>query len=93
MNLTDLDGKNVLIRTVTHYYTGRLVLPDCDQPQTWLHLEGAAWIADTGRFSTALASGTLEEVEPYPSGVIVRISFGSVVDLAPWQHDLPRSVK
>ena len=86
-----LDGKNVLVRTVTHYYTGRLALPDADQPQGWLRLDDAAWIADTGRFSAALEKGTLAEVEPYPGACYV--SAGAVVDVCEWPHELPRKVK
>ena len=91
MNLTELDGKNVLVRTVTNYYTGCLVLPDSDQPQTWLELRDAAWIADTGRFSDALKTGKLEEVEPYPGTCYV--AAGAVVDVCEWPHELPRSQK
>jgi hypothetical protein len=80
-------GKNVFIRTVTHYYTGRLEAVE----DGFLHLEQAAWVADTGRFGEALAKGTLSEVEPYPSGCAV--SLGAVVDVSIWQHDLPDRVR
>ena len=54
-------GKSYLIRSVTMYYTGRLAsVTDTD-----LVLEDAAWIADTGRFATALKTGELNEVEPF----------------------------
>lgn len=46
-------GTTYIIRTVTMYYTGRL-------QSVWpgeLVLSDAAWIADTGRFSTALSTG------------------------------------
>jgi hypothetical protein len=45
-------GKNYLIRTVTMINTGRLVAVGDHE----LVLENAAWIADTGQFSAALAS-------------------------------------
>jgi hypothetical protein len=83
-----LTGKNVLVRTVTNYYTGRLA---SNGANGWLQLDDAAWIADTGRFSTALAKGTLSEVEPYPGTCY--ISAGAVVDISEWTHDLPRTVK
>lgn len=86
MDITELIGKNVLIRTVTNYYTGHLL--SCAD---WLHLEDAAWIADTGRFHEALKTGKLNEVEPYPADCW--ISAGAVVDLCHWPHDLPRTVK
>ena len=79
----------VIVRTVTHYYVGNLVKED----DRWLYLDACSWIADTGRWSTALATGSLNEVEPYPADVIVRVAIGAVVDVAAWQHALPRSVK
>ena len=77
-------GKNVLIRTVTNYYTGYVNAVD----KRFIHLIDAAWIADTGRFSDALANGTLSEVEPYPGSVLVAI--GAIVDITEWAHSLPR---
>ena len=86
MDITSLTGKNVFIRTVTNYHTGRLV--SCAQ---FLHLEEAAWIADTGRFADALGTGDLAEVEPYPADCW--IAAGSVIDISEWQHPLPRTRK
>jgi hypothetical protein len=83
--LAGLIGRNVFIRTVTNYYTGRLISAGGD----YLHLEGAAWIADTGRFATALATGQLSEVEPYPADCWV--AAGAIVDVCEWPHDLPRT--
>jgi len=78
-------GKTYLIRTVTHYYTGRVVaVTDTD-----LLLTNAAWIADTGRFATALETGKFNEVEPFMDDVIV--ARGAIVDATQWRHDLPRS--
>lgn len=77
-------GEKYLIRGVTMYYTGRVVsVTDSD-----IVLEDAAWIADTGRFSDALATGDLKEVEPYKDPVIV--SRGIIVDATKWNFDLPR---
>jgi hypothetical protein len=83
----NLTGKNVLIRGVTHYYTGHLT----EVVDGWLHLEKAAWVADTGRFAQALRSGDLSEVEPYPGDCWV--NGAAVMDIAPWAHELPREVK
>lgn len=84
---TKYGGKNVFIRTVTHHYTGRMsCLAD-----GFIHLEDSAWIADDGRFNECLATGKLNEVEPYPFGCCVAI--GAIVDICAWQHTLPRSVK
>jgi hypothetical protein len=46
-------GQSYLIRTVTHYYTGRLVAVDGNE----LLIEEAAWIADTGRFADMFKTG------------------------------------
>jgi hypothetical protein len=80
-------GNAVLIRTVTHYHTGKIVeiLPD------HLVLEKAAWIADTGRFSQALESGNLNEVEPFKAPVAVFKS--AIIDITTWNNPLPESVK
>jgi hypothetical protein len=85
--MKSLEGKAVLIRTVTSYFTGRVL----DMDDQWIHLGDAAWIADTGRFSNALRTGELEEVEPYPSDCLV--SRQAVVDLCEWSHQLPRLVR
>jgi hypothetical protein len=79
-------GENVIIRTVTHYFTGRVA----GESERWIALEDAAWVADTGRFAEALRTGKLSEVEPYPGSCLVAI--GAVVDVAPWPHSLPRLV-
>ena len=86
MDITALIGKNVFIRTVTNYYTGRLA-----EVGQYLHLEDAAWIADTGRFADALKTGKLNEIEPYPADCWV--AAGSVTDISEWQHQLPRIQK
>ena len=80
-------GKAVFVRTVTHHHTGRLVAAD----DHFLRLEDAAWIADDGRFSVALATGSLAEVEPFPDACLV--SIGSLIDVTEWLHDLPRAAK
>ena len=83
-----LNGKNVFIRTVTCYYTGKLAGWTHGDDGTWLQLDDAAWIADTGRFADALATGELTEVEPYPGTVFVAVA--AVVDMCEWAHKLPR---
>ena len=80
-------GKSYLVRCVTHYYTGKLLA----LTPTELVLGDAAWIADTGRFATALKTGVLNEVEPFPGNVIV--NRGSMVDATEWAHALPREQK
>jgi hypothetical protein len=80
-------GNPVLIRSVTHYYTGRIVIVTKDE----IVLEDAAWIADTGRFSEALKNGLFIEVEPFVQPVAV--GRGAIVDVTDWTHALPRSAK
>ena len=76
-------GQAVLIRTVTHYYTGWISRID----SRWIELDDAAWIADTGRFADVFSRGPAE-VEPYPGRCWIAV--GAVVDVAPWPLDLPR---
>lgn len=68
-------GENYLIRTVTMIETGRVVRVT----PTEVVLEGAAWIADTGRFADALKSGNFNEVEPFPDGEVI-VGRGAIVD-------------
>ncbi len=78
-------GENYFIRTVTNYLTGRLTVVTEHE----LVLADAAWVADTGRFADAISGGKLNEVEPYPSDVIV--GRGSIVDACVWTFPLPRA--
>ena len=80
-------GSTVLIRTVTMIQVGRVVSMD----ERFVELADASWVADTGRFSAALTTGSLSEVEPFPAGCLVGV--GAIVDVAPWPHPLPRTVK
>ena len=80
-------GEKVLIRTVTHYTVGRI-------KAVYRHeivLDGASWVADTGRFHDALVSGELKEIEPFPNFVIV--ARGAIVDCTLWPHELPNKQK
>jgi hypothetical protein len=89
-----LIGKKVIVRTVTHYYTGLLIAVghvEGNPAAAFLRLDDAAWIADTGRWHKALHDGSLEEVEPYPGTCYV--SLGAVVDMCEWDHELPRTAK
>lgn len=79
-------GQAYLIRTVTLYYTGKVIRVTPKE----IILEDAAWIADTGRFSDALKTGVLNEIEPMGEVIIGR---GAVVDAARWNHALPKEKK
>lgn len=80
-------GKSYLIRTVTMIDTGVLVGVGDKE----LVLEEAAWIADTGRFSEAIAKAEFNEVEPFPKGRII-INRSCVID-AVEMIKVPRSLK
>lgn len=75
-----------LIRTVTNYSLGTLERIDGD----FLVLSGASWVADTGRFTEALKSGKLEEVEITNE---CYVNINAIVDAFPWQHKLPTEQK
>ena len=83
-------GNNVLIRTVTHYQTGKIVEIN-EKPVPHVVLVNAAWIADTGRFNQALTASTVSEAEPFPSPVAVLLGAG--VDITDWRGELPAAVK
>lgn len=82
-------GNAVYIRTVTHHYTGKIVLLTKDE----IVLSDAAWIADSARWANALRDGTLSEVEPYPDDVFVSVGRGALCDVSTWKHALPRTQK
>jgi hypothetical protein len=80
-------GKTYLFRTVTHINIGtvtEIVGQD-------IVLNPAAWIADTGRWTDALRTGTLNEVEPYPDGTIINRT--ALIDTTPWTHNVPDQQK
>ena len=82
-------GASYLVRTVTNYFSGCLIAVYEHE----LVLTKAAWIADTGRFSEALKTGVMSEVEPIPGDVI--IGRGAIVDVCEWPKGkpLPDTVK
>ena len=80
-------GEKYFIRTVTYFATGKVKRIT----GSFLELEDAAWIADTGRFNAAIAKGTLSEVEPVEVPMYINIS--SITDAFLWKHKLPREVK
>lgn len=80
-------GESYFIRTVTYFATGRVKAI----VGSFLVLEDAAWIADTGRFNEAINEGKLNEVEPVK--VEMFVNTGSITDAFIWTHKLPREVK
>lgn len=82
----ELTGKKVFIRTVTYHLVGKVE----KVVDGFIKLSGASWIADSGRFSQAIKEGTLNEVEPVEEALV---SLGSIVDIFPWNHELPTKQK
>ena len=82
-------GKNVIVRTVTMIYTGRLDhVTDTD-----LVLVDCSWIPQTERYMQFVAEGKVKECEPYPDGLPVYINRGALLDMCELKEDLPRSQK
>lgn len=82
-------GKNVIVRTVTMIYTGRLEqVTDTD-----LVLVDCSWIPETDRFAQFVAEGKVKECEPYPDGLPVFINRGALLDMCELTKSLPRSQK
>lgn len=82
-------GKNVIVRTVTMIYTGRLQ----SVTSTDLVLVDCSWIPETDRFMQFVANGSVKECEPYPDGLPVFINRGALLDMCELRKDLPRSQK
>lgn len=80
-------GKNYFIRTVTMYYTGRLVKIYAE----FIELDECAWIPDTGRFQDFLLKGNANEVEPFINKVVIPLS--SLIDMTEWRNELPKKQK
>ena len=77
-------GDKLFIRTVTFHLLGQIEEVNGD----WVRLSSASWVADSGRFHTAIADGSLSEVE-YVGDAYVNLA--TAVDAFPWAHDLPTS--
>lgn len=84
--LDDLIGKKFFFRTITYHLVGRVT----KRFGNFLMLEHASWVADSGRFSNAIAEGTLDEVEPVG---IAYLNMDSLTDFFPWVHELPSEQK
>ena len=82
-------GKNVIVRTVTMIYTGRLD----SVTNTDLVLVDCSWIPETDRFMEFVANGSIKECEPYPDGLPVYINRGALLDMCELKGKLPRSQK
>lgn len=84
-------GEAYLFRLVTYAWVGRVVAFGDKE----IVLNEASWVADTGRFSNAIAGGlesqSSSEIEPAGDGVV--IGRGAIVDAVPYKHVLPKVQK
>ncbi len=79
-------GTTYLIRTVTYHFIGKLrSVTDSD-----IVFDDACWLADSGRFAEALATGKVSECEAVPDGHIV--GRAGIIDAAVWLHPTPKTV-
>jgi len=78
-------GNKVLIRTVTMIDLGVVI----GESEHFVHLDDGGWVADTGRFGTALVTGKVSEFERVPGPFSV--AKGSIVDVFSWGHDIPKA--
>ena len=81
-----LVGKNVIVRTVTMIYTGKLESVNKDE----FVLVDCSWIPETERFMKFVAEGAVKECEPYPDGLPVFIGRGALIDMCELKKSLPR---
>lgn len=81
--LKSLVGTKKLIRTVTYFILGEIV----EVEGSFVRVDKASWVADTGRLGDAIKHGKLSESEYIGDGVVVNLD--SAVDILPWAHDLP----
>ena len=88
-NYRALIGKNVIVRTVTMIYTGRLE----EVTNSDLVLNDCSWIPETDRYMQFVENGSVRECEPYPSGLPVYINRGALLDMCELRKELPRSQK
>jgi len=82
----DLVGKQFFFRTVTYHMVGKVTKIIGD----FLRLEQASWIADSGRFSQAVKTGSFSEIEPVGTCFV---NLKSVTDFFPANYKLPTEQK
>ena len=87
ISLDSLVGNSWFFRTVTYHIVGRVVRK---LPGSYVVLEDASWVADSGRFMDAIKNGTLSEVEPVGQWCV---NLDTVTDFGPWRHPLPTAQK
>lgn len=85
-SIKELMGKKLFLRTVTYHILGKVekIIGNI------LYLSAASWIADSGRFSNAVMSGELNEIEPLGNWFV---NLNTVTDFGIWKHKLPTEQK
>jgi len=86
-----LIGQKLFIRTVTYHAVGKVVRRAKELGPRFIEMEGASWVADSGRFTQAIEDGTLAEVEPIRARFYVNLD--TAVDVIEWKHPLPTEQK
>ena len=85
-SIDELVGKKLFLRTVTYHILGKVE----KIMGTILYLSDASWVADSGRFSNAIKSGELDEVELLGNWFV---NLSTVTDFGIWKHKLPKDQK
>jgi len=80
-------GEKLFFRTVTYHLLGEVE----EIHGNWVLLKKCCWVADSGRWHTALADGELSEVEM--CGDYCWVNLDTVTDIHPWNHKLPTKSK
>ena len=78
-------GKKYFVRTVTYHLIGKLAHVD---EKEMLFTE-AVWVASSGKFGFALATGKISEYEVFMDPVI--LGRGGIIDATEWRHATPGS--
>ena len=79
-------GDKVFIRTLTFHYIGEVVADN----GTFITLKDTSWVADSGRFSTAIEKGELNEVEPIGNA---KLLYSNIIDCIEWNHAVLKDKK
>lgn len=82
-----LMNKNVIVRTVTMIYTGKLI----EVYPNELVMVDVSWIPETDRYMQFVSNGDVKECEPYPDNMKVVIGRGALIDAVELQAPLPRT--
>lgn len=78
-------NKNVLVKTVTLYYLGKVENVD----DKFIKLSNASWVQDTGKRLTDFLSGGFDGTSEIEIIGECLIGLNQVVEVCEWKHDLP----